>query len=94
MNTILNVPGKTKDRKKIEVGLALYLLKKRATYKKQWTSSGSDIQIIFRTKVGVVQLGGISSEVPHGYFSNLSRCVKRAQKFSGMKSHDCDVFMQ
>ena len=29
-----------------------------------------------------------------GYVSNLSRCVEQGQKFSGMKSHDCHVFMQ
>ena len=32
---------------------------------------------------------------PYGYASNISRCVKEAQcKVSGMKSHDCHVFMQ
>ena len=38
----------------------------------------------------------VASEVkfPDGYVSNLSRCVERGQKFSGMKSHDCHVFMQ
>ena len=38
----------------------------------------------------------VASEVkfPDGYVSNLSRCVEKGQKFSGMKSHDCHVFMQ
>uniref|UniRef100_A0A0D3AGE7 Uncharacterized protein n=1 Tax=Brassica oleracea var. oleracea TaxID=109376 RepID=A0A0D3AGE7_BRAOL len=38
----------------------------------------------------------VASEVkfPDGYVSNLSRCVERGQKFSGMKSHDCHVIMQ
>ncbi|KAJ6342344.1 hypothetical protein OIU78_010301 [Salix suchowensis] len=32
---------------------------------------------------------------PDGYASNISQCVKEAQcKVSGMKSHDCHVFMQ
>ena len=30
-----------------------------------------------------------------GYVSNLSRCVdQQGHKFSGMKNHDCHVFMQ
>ena len=28
------------------------------------------------------------------YVSNLSRCVEQGQTFSGMKSHDCHVFMR
>ncbi|XP_056864031.1 uncharacterized protein LOC130511177 [Raphanus sativus] len=38
----------------------------------------------------------VASEVkfPDGNVSNLSRCIERGQKFSGMKSHDCHVFMQ
>ena len=33
--------------------------------------------------------------LPDGYSSNLSRCVNTTDcKFSGMKSHDCHVFMQ
>jgi len=32
---------------------------------------------------------------PDGYASSISRCVKEAQcKVSGMKSHDCHVFIQ
>jgi len=31
---------------------------------------------------------------PDGYVSKFSRCVEQGQKFSGMKSHDCHVFMQ
>uniref|UniRef100_A0A0D2ZZ12 DUF4218 domain-containing protein n=1 Tax=Brassica oleracea var. oleracea TaxID=109376 RepID=A0A0D2ZZ12_BRAOL len=56
--------------------------------------SRSDIQIVFRKKS--VLFNWVASEVkfPDGYVSNLSRCVEKGQKFSGMKSHDCHVFMQ
>lgn len=29
-----------------------------------------------------------------GYVSNLSKCVEQDQKFLGLKSNDCHVFMQ
>ncbi|XP_038707274.1 uncharacterized protein LOC120002584 [Tripterygium wilfordii] len=31
---------------------------------------------------------------PDGYASNISRCIRKNRKFSGLKSHDCHVLMQ
>ncbi|XP_073147797.1 uncharacterized protein [Henckelia pumila] len=36
-----------------------------------------------------------SLKLPEGYSANISRCVNESShKFSGMKSHDCHIFMQ
>ena len=94
MNTILNVPGKTKDNKKSRMDLPSICWRSELHIK----SNGSVPVPIFRlsSEAKTTLFNWVSSEVkfPDGYVSNLSRCVEKGQKFSGMKSHDCHVFMQ
>ena len=94
MNTILNVPGKTKDNIKSRLDLPDICSRSELHIK----SNGQVPVPIFRlsSEKKSVLFNWVASEVkfPDGYVSNLSRCVEKGQKFSGMKSHDCHVFMQ
>ena len=94
MNTLLNVPGKTKDNKKSRMDLPDICSRSELHIK----SNGNVPVPIFRlsSEAKTTLFDWVASEVkfPDNYVSNLSRCVERGQKFSGMKSHDCHVFMQ
>ena len=94
MNTLLNVPGKTKDNKKSRMDLPDICSRSELHIK----SNGNVPVPIFRlsSEAKTTLFDWVASEVkfPDGYVSNLSRCVEQGQKFSGMKSHDCHVFMQ
>ena len=94
MNTLLNVPEKTKDNKKSRMDLPDICSRSELHIK----SNGNVLVPIFRlsSEAKTTLFDWVASEVkfPDGYVSNLSRCVERGQKFSGMKSHDCHVFMQ
>jgi len=94
MNTILNVLGKTKDNKKSRMDLPDIFSRSELHIK-----SNSNVPVpIFRlsSEAKTTLFNWVASEVnfPDDYVSNMSRCVERGQKFSGMKSHDCHVFMQ
>ena len=94
VNTILNVPGKRKDSKKSRLDLPNICSRSELHIK----INGQVPVPIFRlsSEKKSVLFNWVASEVkfPDGYVSNLSRCVEKGQKFSGMKSHDCHVFMQ
>ncbi|XP_056863719.1 uncharacterized protein LOC130510982 [Raphanus sativus] len=94
MNTILNVPGKTKDNIKSRLDLPDICSRSELHI----NSNGQVPVPIFRlsSEKKSVLFNWVASEVkfPDGYVSNLSRCVEKGQKFSGMKSHDCHVLMQ
>jgi len=95
INTILDVLGKTKDNLKSRLDLPdicerleLYVM-----------DNGKGPIPIFRLdakgKKALFDWIINSVKFPDGYASNLSRCVDNNNgKFSGMKSHDCHVFMQ
>ncbi|XP_020880754.1 uncharacterized protein LOC110228285 [Arabidopsis lyrata subsp. lyrata] len=95
INTILDVLGKTKDNLKSRLDLPdicerpeLYVM-----------DNGKGPIPIFRLdakgKKALFDWIINSVKFPDGYASNLSRCVDiNSGKFSGMKSHDCHVFMQ
>ena len=86
--------GRQKRTKKIKVGLADICSRSELHIK----SNGQVPVSIFRLSLEKksVLFNWVASEVKFsdGYVSNLSRCVEKAQNFSGMKSHDCHVFIQ
>ena len=94
INTILNVPKRTKDNIKSRLDLAelcdrplLHL-----------TPDGKAPVPTFRLKpeAKTALFNWVATEIkfPDGYVSKLSKSVESGQKFGGMKSHDCHVFMQ
>ncbi|XP_010506881.1 PREDICTED: uncharacterized protein LOC104783418 [Camelina sativa] len=92
--TLLNVQGKTKDSRRSRLDLAeicaridLHIRRDGKLPVPQFRLSAEAKKVLFEW---------VKSEVkfPDGFVSKFSRCVEQGQKFSGMKSHDCHVFMQ
>ena len=95
LNTVLNVPGKSKDNLKARYDMRDIRRRKelepdatgKMYAKAKYTMTTEQRKILFEWLKTV--------KFPDGYVSNLSRCID-AQKHSvfGMKSHDCHVFLQ
>ncbi|XP_010474081.1 PREDICTED: uncharacterized protein LOC104753537 [Camelina sativa] len=86
--------GKTKDSRRSRLDLAemcamigLHLTRDGKLPVPQFRLSAEAKKVLFEW---------VKSEVkfPDGFVSKFSRCVEQGQKFSGMKSYDCHVFMQ
>ncbi|XP_050238240.2 uncharacterized protein LOC126687726 [Mercurialis annua] len=94
-NTVLNVPGKTKDTAKSRAELnkicdrpGLAQDEETGRYPKALYALDRDLKKILLEWIQKLKF-------PDGYVSNLSRCVDlNSLKMMGMKSHDCHVFMQ
>ncbi|XP_050227785.1 uncharacterized protein LOC126677281 [Mercurialis annua] len=94
-NTVLNVPGKTKDHAKSREELNnIYdrpgLANDPATgrFPKAMYALDRDSKRVLLEWIQKIKF-------PDGYASNLSKCVDlNGLKMHGMKSHDCHVFMQ
>ncbi|KAG7536933.1 Transposon En/Spm-like [Arabidopsis suecica] len=95
INTVLNVPGKTKDNIKSRMDLPA-LCRRRDLH---LTRDGIMPVPIFRLsnekKRAFLLWMKNDIRFPDGYASKFSRCVdKNHWKLSGLKSHDCHVIMQ
>ncbi|XP_050233356.1 uncharacterized protein LOC126681844 [Mercurialis annua] len=94
-NTVLNVPGKTKDTAKSRAELnkicdrpSLAQDEEIGRYPKALYALDRDLKKILLEWIQKLKF-------PDGYVSNLSRCVDlNSLKMMGMKSRDCHVFMQ
>ncbi|XP_050207480.1 uncharacterized protein LOC126656899 [Mercurialis annua] len=94
-NTVLNIPGKTKDTAKSRAELnkicdrpGLAQDEQTGRYPKALYTLDRDLKKILLEWIQKLKF-------PDGYVSNLSRCVDlNSLKMMGMKSHDCHVFMQ
>ncbi|KAI5317911.1 hypothetical protein L3X38_037618 [Prunus dulcis] len=97
MGTILDIEGKTKDTIKARLDLERMGIRRNL-----WMNSDSDKArrdlAFFSMKPNDKKefLKFVSSvKFPDGYASNIARCVNvDGGKFTGLKSHDCHVFMQ
>ncbi|XP_019096716.1 PREDICTED: uncharacterized protein LOC109130964 [Camelina sativa] len=95
MNTVLNVPGKTKDNIESRLDLPsicnrphLHVLSSGRGPIPRFILDGDAKDALFRWIVQKVKF-------PDGYASNLRNYVDNQEgRLSGMKSHDCHVFMQ
>lgn len=95
INTLLNVQGKTKDDIKSRLDLKEYCNRKEL----HLTSDGKAPVPIFRLQADAKKtfLQWLKEDVKFsdGYASSISGCVDLSGgKLTGMKSHDCHVFMQ
>ncbi|XP_055961834.1 uncharacterized protein LOC126681490 [Mercurialis annua] len=94
-NTMLNVPGKTKDTAKSRAELnkicdrpGLAQDEETGRYPKSLYALDRDLKKILSEWIQKLKF-------PDSYVSNLSRCVDlNSLKMMGMKSHDCHVFTQ
>ncbi|KAI5350713.1 hypothetical protein L3X38_003604 [Prunus dulcis] len=97
VGTILDIEGKTKDTIKARLDLERMGIRRGL-----WMNRGSDKArrdlAFFSMKPNDKKefLKFVSSvKFPDGYASNIARCVNvDGGKFTGLKSHDCHVFMQ
>ncbi|XP_052181209.1 uncharacterized protein LOC127794273 [Diospyros lotus] len=83
-NTVMNVPGKTKDTVKSREELNQYC---RRITQSTFTLNKKEKAVLCAWVKNL--------KFPDGYVSNMARCVDTKKlKLFGMKSHDCHVFMQ
>lgn len=95
MNTILNVPGKTKDNLKTRLDLPNLCHRKGL----EVTKDGKSPFPIFRlsTESRKIFLRWLKHEIkfPDGYVADISACVDEENwRLTKLKSHDCHVIMQ
>ncbi|XP_019056998.1 PREDICTED: uncharacterized protein LOC109116289 [Tarenaya hassleriana] len=95
INTVLNVAQKTKDNINSRKDIGLICSRKDL----ELTPDGKAPVPIFRVfgeaKMNFFRWLQEDVKFPDGYSSNISRCVDLGgKKLTGMKSHDCHVFMQ
>jgi len=94
MNTLLNVHGKTKDSLKSRLDLAEICSRPKLHVTRDGKLPVSKFRLSPEAKKALFELVVAEVKFSDGYVSNFSRCVEQGRKFSGMKSHDCHVFMQ
>ncbi|XP_056847467.1 uncharacterized protein LOC130498122 [Raphanus sativus] len=95
INTLLNVPGKTKDNKNSRLDLPALCSRIELHIRNDGRIPVPIFRLSAEAKAALFKWVSSDVKFSDGYVSNLSRCVDhQGQKFSGMKSHDCHVFMQ
>ncbi|CAL8133906.1 unnamed protein product [Prunus armeniaca] len=97
MGTILDIEGKTKDTIKAhldleKMGIQTGLWMKRDSHKARRDLAFFSMKLNDKKEF----LEFVSTvKFPDGYASNIARCVNvDGGRFTGLKSHDCHVFMQ
>ncbi|XP_050207371.2 uncharacterized protein LOC126656796 [Mercurialis annua] len=94
-NTVLNVPGKTKDNAKSREDLKEFCCRPEL-HKDESTGKYPKAYFTLDKKEREELCKWVRElKFPDGYVSNMGRCVDMKKlKFYGMKSHDCHVFLQ
>ncbi|XP_050207755.1 uncharacterized protein LOC126657155 [Mercurialis annua] len=94
-NTVLNVPGKTKDHAKSREELNDFCERPDQALDEE-TGKYPKASYALDTESKKILLEWVRNlKFPDGQVSNLGRCVdQKSQKMTGMKTHDCHVFMQ
>ncbi|CAL9020330.1 unnamed protein product [Prunus brigantina] len=97
MGTILDIEGKTKDTIKARLDLEKMGIRRGLWMKRDSHKARRDLAF-FSMKPNDKKefLKFVSTiKLPDGYASNIARCVNvDGGRFTGLKSHDCHVFMQ
>ena len=94
-NTVMNVPGKTKDTSKSTQELNEYCRRPELEKAEGMTKYPNACYTLDKIGKQVLCEWVKNLRYPDGYASNLARCVDMQKlKLFGMKSHDCHVFMQ
>lgn len=94
-NTVLNVPGKTKDNAKSREELNEFCNRPELAFDPVTRKYPKASYALDRESKQILCEWVKQIKFPDGYVSNMGRCVDSTrQKMFGMKSHDCHVFMQ
>ncbi|CAL2237922.1 unnamed protein product [Prunus armeniaca] len=97
VGTILDIEGKTKDTIKAHLDLERMGIRRGLWMNKDSDKARRDLTFFFMKPNDKKEFLKFVSSVkfPDGYASNIARCVNvDGGKFTGLKSHDCHVFMQ
>ena len=95
INTLLNVPGKTKNNKNSRLDLPALFSRIELHIRNDGKISVPIFRLSAEAKAALFKWVASDVKFSDGYVSNLSRCVdQQGHKFSGMKSHDCHVYIQ
>ena len=95
INTVLNVPGKTKDNAKSRMDLPDLCRRSQLHMKDDGTMPVPIFRLSKEEKKEFLRWLKNDIKFPDGYDSKFSRCIDETNiKISGLKSHDCHVIMQ
>jgi len=94
MNTLLNVKGKSKDNLKSRLDLPELCARPELHVTREGKLPVPNFRLSGVAKQKLFDWVNSDVKFPDGYVSKFSRCIEQGKKISGMKSHDCHVFMQ
>ncbi|XP_048604928.1 uncharacterized protein LOC125582331 [Brassica napus] len=95
MNTLMNVKGKSKDTIKSRLDISLFCDREHLHVDSNGQAPFPPYTLDKNARTSLLECVKHSVKFPDGYASDLARCVDLENgKFSGMKSHDCHVFME
>ncbi|CAL2229910.1 unnamed protein product [Prunus armeniaca] len=97
VGTILDIEGKTKDTIKARLDLERMGIRRGLWMNRDNDKARRDLAFFSMKPNDKKEFLKFVSSVkfPNGYASNIARCVNvDGGKFTGLKSHDCHVFMQ
>ncbi|KAI5314159.1 hypothetical protein L3X38_043335 [Prunus dulcis] len=97
VGTILDIEGKTKDTIKARLDLERMGIRRGLWMNRDSDKARRDLAFFSMKPNDKKEFLKFVSSVkfPDGYASNIARCVNvDGRKFTGLKSHDCHVFMQ
>ncbi|VVA36987.1 PREDICTED: transposon CACTA En/Spm, partial [Prunus dulcis] len=97
VGTILDIEGKTKDTIKARLDLERMGIRRGLWMNRDSDKARRDLAFFSMKPNDKKEFLKFVSSVkfPDGYVSNIARCVNvDGGKFTGLKSHDCHVFMQ
>ncbi|XP_010510109.2 PREDICTED: uncharacterized protein LOC104786397 [Camelina sativa] len=95
INTVLNVPGKTKDNIKSRLDLLALCRRSSLHIQQDGTMPVPNFRLSNEGKREFLLWLKNDIRFPDGYASKFGRCVDiNRWKLSGLKSHDCHVIMQ
>ena len=95
INTVLNVPEKTKDNAKSRMDLPDLCRRSELHMKADGTMHVPIFRLSKEEKKEFLRWLKNDIKFPDGYASKFSRCIDETNsKISGLKIHDCHVIMQ
>ena len=95
MNTLMNVKGKSKDTINSRLDMEIFCDRPHLHIDVSSQAPFPPYTLNEDERRSLLECVKHAVKFPDGYASNLANCVDiENNKFSGMKSHDCHVFME
>ncbi|KAL1225023.1 hypothetical protein V5N11_002802 [Cardamine amara subsp. amara] len=95
MNTLCRVNGKSKDNIMSRMDIEQFCLRPHLHIDTEGKAPFPPFTLTEEARTSLLECVKHAVKFPDSYFSDLAGCVDMdKRKFSGMKSHDCHVFME